>query len=161
MTSAIIFGPSALAENELRKPWPPAALAHSELEGLPTLGFAELWKLYHRQETMITGTLTRLSESDIQEAGNRIPSVATEVSDMAAPQGTVVIGYLREAPNLDDLQDYLVEFARFVQVAVYFNGDRISQITVFGCSRARELLTRSRQQQGLAERRACNHRADV
>ncbi len=73
------------------------------------------------------GTLTRLSESDIREAGSRIPSVSTEVSDIAAPQGTVVIGYLREAPNLEDLRHYLVDFARFVPVAVYFNGERISQ----------------------------------
>ena len=73
------------------------------------------------------GTLTRLSESDIRKAGNTIPSVTTEISDIAAPRGTVVIGHLREDPNLDELQRYLVDFARFVPVAVYFNGQRISQ----------------------------------
>ena len=73
------------------------------------------------------GTLTRLSESDIRKAGNTIPSVTTEVSDAAAPRGTVVIGHLREAPNLDELQRYLVDFARYVPVAVYFNGNKISQ----------------------------------
>ena len=73
------------------------------------------------------GTLTRLSESDIRDAGNRIPSVSTEASNIAAPRGTVVIGYLREAPNVEDLRNYLVDFARFVPVAVYFNGERISQ----------------------------------
>ena len=74
------------------------------------------------------GTLTRLSESDIREAGNTIPRVTTEISDVAAPRGTVVIGHLREAPNLDELQRYLEDFARFVPVAVYFNGQKISQI---------------------------------
>ena len=73
------------------------------------------------------GTLTRLSESDIREAGNRIPSVSTEVSDTAAPRGTVVVGYLRESPNVEDLRNYLTDFARFVPVAVYFNGEQISQ----------------------------------
>ena len=83
------------------------------------------------------GTLTRLSESDIREAGNTIPNVTAEKSDTAAPRGTVVIGYLREAPNLDELQRYLEDFARFVPVAVYFNGQKISQ-TKFAVAEERE-----------------------
>lgn len=83
------------------------------------------------------GTLTRLSESDIREAGNTIPNVTTEISDVAAPRGTVVIGHLRETPNLDELQSYLEDFARFVPVAVHFNGRRISQ-TRFAVAEERE-----------------------
>ena len=83
------------------------------------------------------GTLTRLSESDIREAGNTIPSVTTEISELATPRGTVVVGYLREDPNLDELQRYLEDFARFVPVAVYFNGQKISQ-TKFAIAEERE-----------------------
>ena len=86
------------------------------------------------------GTLTRLSELDIREAGNTIPSVTTERSDAAAPRGTLVVGHLRETPNLDELQRYLEDFARFVPVAVYFNSEKISQ-TKFAVAEDRENYT--------------------
>ena len=73
------------------------------------------------------GTLTRLSEADIRSAGAAIPRVTMEPSHIAAPGGTVVIGQLREVPDLEELRHYLVDFVRFVPVAVYFNGDMLSQ----------------------------------
>lgn len=73
------------------------------------------------------GTLTRLSEADIQASGTTIPSVKQELSDTAAPRGTVVIGHLRDTANVNDLKAYLSDFVRFVPIAVQFNGGNISQ----------------------------------
>jgi molecular chaperone HtpG len=73
------------------------------------------------------GTLTTLSEADIQNAGAAIPSVAVNESDAAAPRGTVVIGHMRTAPNGDELRRYLQDFVKFVPTAVYFGGQKISQ----------------------------------
>ena len=36
-------------------------------------------------------------------------------------------GYLRNAPNIDELRGYLQDFVRFVPTAIYFNGQKISQ----------------------------------
>ena len=105
--------------------------------GFANFGVCGTLEVISQTKDDYNGTLTRLSESDIREAGNTIPNVTTEISDIAAPRGTVVIGYLREAPNLDELQRYLVDFARFVPVAVYFNGQRISQ-TRFSDAEERE-----------------------
>jgi molecular chaperone HtpG len=73
------------------------------------------------------GTLTRLSEADIQAAGTAIPSVTVENNDAAAPRGTIVIGHLREAANIDKLRRYLQDFVRFIPTAIYFNSQKISQ----------------------------------
>ena len=73
------------------------------------------------------GTLTRLSESDIRAAGSSIPTVTVSTSGDAAPQGTIVRGYLRDSPNVEDLKQYLVDCARFVPVPLYFNNEKISQ----------------------------------
>ena len=75
------------------------------------------------------GTLTRLSEADIKEARGTIPRVSVEESDQATPRGTLVIGYLREPANLEDLRRYLQDFVGFVPTAVYFNGQKLSQKT--------------------------------
>ena len=73
------------------------------------------------------GTLTRLSENDIEAAGNQNPEVSVERSDVASPRGTVVRGHLREEPSVEDIEDYLRDFVRFVPTAVYFNGKKLSQ----------------------------------
>ena len=73
------------------------------------------------------GTLVQLSETDIQKAGTSIPSVTVENSDAAAPRGTIVIGDMRNAPNIDELRRYLVDFVRFVTTTIYFQGQKLSQ----------------------------------
>ena len=75
------------------------------------------------------GTLTRLSETNIQEARGAIPDVSVEKSDQASPRGTLVVGYLRERANLEDLRRYLQDSVKFVSTAVYFNGQKLSQNT--------------------------------
>ena len=74
-----------------------------------------------------TGTLTRLSTEDIAAAGAAIPSVTVEKSAAAGPRGTLVVGQMREAPNADKLKTYLMDFVRYVPIAVRFNRDLISQ----------------------------------
>ena len=73
------------------------------------------------------GTLTGMSETDMQEAGTTLPDVTQEESDAAAPQGTIVIGHLRETSNTEELRRYLQDFVQFVPIATYFNGKKISQ----------------------------------
>ena len=73
------------------------------------------------------GTLTRLSQADIEAAKGAIPSVLVNKSDDAAPRGTVVIGRLRQPANLDELGRYLHDFVRYVPTAIYFNDQKVSQ----------------------------------
>ena len=75
------------------------------------------------------GTLTRLSEANIQEASGAIPDVSVEESDQSSPRGTLVVGHLREPANLEDLRRYLQDSVKFVPTVVYFNGQKLSQNT--------------------------------
>ena len=72
------------------------------------------------------GTLTRLGATEIEAAGTTIPTVHAESSTQAAPHGTRVVGQLREPANEDDLRQYLHDFVRFVPMAIFFNGRKIS-----------------------------------
>ena len=94
--------------------------------GFANFGVCEILEVISQPSTE-RGTLTRLSEADIRAAGTSIPSVTKESSDIAAPRGTVVVGHLREAPNIDALRRYLVDFVRYVPIEIHFNGQRIAQ----------------------------------
>ena len=87
----------------------------------------EALEVTSQTEGAAEGTLTRLSEKDIDDAGGAIPDVTMRSSNDAAPRGTLVAGYLREAANIDELRNYLRDFVRFVPTAIYFNGDKVSQ----------------------------------
>lgn len=95
--------------------------------GFANFGVCDALEVVSQVQNAEHGTLTRLSKSDIETAGAAIPSVTVESSDKAAPRGTVVIGHMREAPNVDELRTYLQDFVRFVPMKVAFNGDNISQ----------------------------------
>jgi molecular chaperone HtpG len=95
--------------------------------GFANFGVCDTLEVISQTGGAAHGTLTRLSEADIQAAGIVIPSVMVEQSDAAAPRGTIVIGYLRDAPNVDELRRYLQDFVRFVPTAIYFNDQKISQ----------------------------------
>ncbi len=73
------------------------------------------------------GTFTSLSRDEIERAGTRLPSVTSSASTAAAPRGTLVVGYLREDPHVEELRNYLRDFVRFVPIRVTFNGERLSQ----------------------------------
>jgi len=95
--------------------------------GFANFGVCEALEVVSQTRDCPNGTLTRLSEGDIRAAGTAIPSVTMVTSDVAAPHGTIVTGFLREAPNVDQLRGYLQDFVRFVPTAIYFNGQKISQ----------------------------------
>jgi len=100
--------------------------------GFANFGVCESLEVISQTANIQHGTLTRLSEQDIRAAGNNLPSVGTEPSDKAAPRGTLVIGYLREPVNVDQIHSYLRDFVRFVSTAVYFNGDKLQQAQFLG-----------------------------
>ena len=95
--------------------------------GFANFGVCESLEVISQSRDGDPGILTRLSQEEIRSAGSTIPQVTMEPSCLAAPGGTVVIGRLRETADLQALQEYLVDFVRFVPVAVYFNNENISQ----------------------------------
>ena len=101
--------------------------------GFANFGVCDTLEVISQREDDPPGTLTRLSEAEIREAGTAIPNVTMEFSELAAPRGTIVTGQLREAPNIDELRRYLLDFTRFVPMAVYFNGQKISQTQILRC----------------------------
>ena len=94
--------------------------------GFANFGVCEALEVISQPRDDEHGTLTRLSQADIQRAGTTLPSVTMGDSDTAAPRGTVVTGHLREAPNVDELHRYLLDFVRFVPTAIHFNNKKIS-----------------------------------
>jgi hypothetical protein len=95
--------------------------------GFANFGVCDKLEVISKTEAAVHGTLTRLSETDIRSAGASIPSVTVEPSDASAPRGTIVAGYLRGNANVDELRQYLRDFVRFVPIAIYFNGEKVSQ----------------------------------
>ena len=95
--------------------------------GFANFGVCETLEVISQTMEASHGTLTRLSEAVIKAARTSYPEITTEQSDIAAPRGTVVIGYLREFPNVEQLRSYLRDFVQFVPIAVSFNGETISQ----------------------------------
>ena len=74
-----------------------------------------------------TGTATSLSAEQIASAGTAIPKVTIAESNDADPRGTLVMGELKKAPNVDELKTYLRDFVRYVPIDVRFNGECISR----------------------------------
>ena len=95
--------------------------------GFANFGVCDTLEVISQAADATHGTLTRLSEADIQSAGAAIPSVTVQQSDAAAPRGTVVVGHMRKPPNIDELRRYLQDFVRFVPTAIYFDGHKIPQ----------------------------------
>jgi molecular chaperone HtpG len=95
--------------------------------GFANFGVCDVLEVISQTSGAAHGTLTRLSEADIQKAGAAIPSVTVEQSDVAEPRGTVVIGHMRQPPNIDELRRYLVDFVRFVPTTIHFGGQKIAQ----------------------------------
>ena len=95
--------------------------------GFANFGVCDRLEVISQTEGASSGTYTSLSQDDIKAAGIAIPSVTVKPSGEATPRGTVVIGHLRESPNIEDLRGYLRDFVRFVPIRVSFNGEKISQ----------------------------------
>jgi hypothetical protein len=95
--------------------------------GFANFGVCDSLEVVSQDEGSEHGTLTRLSESDIQGSGAAIPQVSFERSDEVSPRGTIVKGTLREPANVADMRAYLLDFVRFVPTAVYLNEEKLSQ----------------------------------
>ncbi|MDL2279917.1 ATP-binding protein [Desulfovibrio sp. OttesenSCG-928-G11] len=95
--------------------------------GFANFGVCSKLEVISKTEAAKRGTLTYLSQDDIQKAGAHIPRVTATDSDDAAPRGTIVVGHLRNDPNLEEMRRYLRDFVRFVPIAVFFNGEKVSQ----------------------------------
>ena len=95
--------------------------------GFANFGVCETLEVISQTMEADYGTSTRLSETVIKAARTSYPEITVEQSDIAAPRGTVVIGYLREFPNVEHLRNYLRDFVQYVPIAVSFNGETISQ----------------------------------
>jgi molecular chaperone HtpG len=108
--------------------------------GFANFGVCDTLEVISQTDDAPHGTLTSLSEADIKAAGTAIPSVTVKRSDTAAPRGTIIVGWLREPPNVDKLRVYLQDFVRYVPTAIYFNRAKISQAR-FSYLEERENLT--------------------
>ncbi|GFH63352.1 MAG: hypothetical protein ZNDK_1123 [Candidatus Desulfovibrio kirbyi] len=95
--------------------------------GFANFGICSKLEVISKTKADTHGTLTHLSQDDIQSAGARIPTVTVEISDDSAPRGTIVVGHLRNDPNLEEMRRYLRDFVRFVPIAVFFNEEKLSQ----------------------------------
>ena len=98
--------------------------------GFANFGVCEAVEVVSQTDDAKNGTLTRLSQADIEAAGTAIPSVSRQESDSAAPRGTIVTGVLRAEPDVEALRRYLRDFVRYVPSAVYFNRRLISKGTL-------------------------------
>jgi len=95
--------------------------------GFANFGICSKLEVISKMQEVTHGTRTHLSQADIQRAGARIPSVTVELSDESAPRGTIVVGHLRNEPNIEELRRYLRDFVRFVPIQIYFNSEKVSQ----------------------------------
>lgn len=94
--------------------------------GFANLGVCDKLTVISQTESD-NGHATWLSEELIKASSGGIPQVQSSESNDAAPRGTLVIGQLRAAPNIDELQQYLTDFVRYAEEHIYFNGKLVSR----------------------------------
>jgi len=94
--------------------------------GFANLGVCDKLTVISQTESG-NGYATWLSEEMIRASGGGIPQVQGAESSEAAPRGTLVIGQLRETPNIEELMRYLTDFVRYAEEHIYFNSQLVSQ----------------------------------
>ncbi len=95
--------------------------------GFANFGVCDRLIVTSRDINSPTGTATSLSAGEIARAGTAVPKVTLEESTDADPRGTLVVGELKEAPNVEELRAYLRDFVRYVPIDIRFNGECISR----------------------------------
>ena len=95
--------------------------------GFANFGVCDRLVVTSKDSGSATGTATSLSVDDIRNAGTAIPKVTIVDSNDADPRGTLVVGDLKNPPNVGELRAYLQDFARYVPIDVRFNGECISR----------------------------------
>lgn len=113
--------------------------------GFANFGVCDTLTVISQIEAEPRGTLTRLSEDAIRQAGSAIPQVASEPSDEAAPRGTLVVGHLREQPNVAELEGYIRDFVRFAGERITFNGRLITQSEMSSAEQMQNLVQLTKQ----------------
>ena len=99
----------------------------SALADSPISGSADRLVVTSKDVKSTSGTATSLSAEEIARAGTAIPKVTIAESNDADPRGTLVVGELKKAPNIEELKTYLRDFVRYVPIDVLFNGECISR----------------------------------
>jgi molecular chaperone HtpG len=95
--------------------------------GFANFGVCKELEVISQVQTEALGTYTALALEGIEVSGATIPDVREMTTSEAAPRGTIVRGRLKQPPNIGELKRYLEDFVRYVPVAVYFNGELLSQ----------------------------------
>ena len=99
--------------------------------GFANFGICNVLTVTSRKEDQPTGTLTRLTEDEINNSATEFPIVHAEDSQHADPRGTVVSGEFKSPGNVAELKTYISSFVRFAVERVTFNSVLISQADYF------------------------------
>lgn len=93
--------------------------------GFANFGICDVLTVSSRKNGELTGTLTRLSQDDIDNSTVDLPIVHAEDSEAADPRGTIVSGHFKQLVNIAELKAYITNFVRFASERVTFNDDGI------------------------------------
>ncbi|MBL8813203.1 MAG: ATP-binding protein [Planctomycetaceae bacterium] len=93
--------------------------------GFANFGICDVLTVTSRKNGESTGTLTRLSQNDIDSATNELPTVHAEDSAEADPRGTIVSGHFKKQVNPEELKSYIVSFVRYAREKVSFNDNGV------------------------------------
>ena len=93
--------------------------------GFANFGICDVLTVVSRKESEPQGTLTRLTQVDIDRSTTELPVVHAEDSNEADPRGTVVIGHFKQPVRVAELKEYIVSFVRYAQERVTFNSDGV------------------------------------
>ena len=118
------IGSSGKRDDEARKA---GCVGMFGIGGFANFGVCDRLVVTSKDITSTTGTATSLSAEDIRRAGTAIPKVTIVDSNAADPRGTLVVGELKNPPNVEELKAYLRDFVRYVPIDVRFNGECISR----------------------------------
>lgn len=99
--------------------------------GFANFGICNMLTVTSKKEDQAIGTLTRLTEDEINNSTTEFPIVHVEDSQDADPRGTVVTGQFKSPANVDELRNYISSFVQYAKERVSFNHDLISQADYF------------------------------
>ncbi|HUT90756.1 MAG TPA: ATP-binding protein [Thermoguttaceae bacterium] len=113
--------------------------------GFANFGVCNVLTVTSRKEDQPTGTLTRLTEDEINNSTTQFPIVHVEDSHDADPRGTVVAAQFKSPANVAELKSYISSFVRFAVERVTFNDALISQANYFTSAQLENLTPLTRE----------------
>jgi len=99
--------------------------------GFANFGICDSLTVTSKKQLETCGTLTRLTQEDIDNSTTEFPLVYVEESGEVDPRGTIVSGRFKKPANTSELKEYIASFVRFAEERVTFNGELISQADYF------------------------------